>query len=131
MSAKEREKAGYDQPERRFKNSPVPLDIYLLAHTNRNPLELKQVEAAQAMSEGMSKPIVELMSRLVENSNGNGVNMAKIEEMFARQQEDFAAKQSEMLEKVKLMEEEREMERAAFEKEINALKEQKTKKNSN
>lgn len=131
MSAKEKEKAGYDQPERRFKNSPVPLDIYLLAHTNRNPLELKQVEAAQAMSQGMAQPLVNLMEKVIENSNGNGVNMAKIEEMFAKQEEEFAAKQAEMAEKLKLLEEERALEREAFEKKLKALEEQKaTKRNS-
>lgn len=77
-------KADYDQVDERFINNVRPIDIEAMAHTNRTPLDLQQLEAGQAMaatqSDTMMKGFRDLVGKL---GQGPSVTMEDIEKLLA------------------------------------------------
>lgn len=55
---------GYDEPELRFDDAPVPTDLYCLAHTNRTELDNKQLQASTNIGKELAGSITEAFSQL-------------------------------------------------------------------
>lgn len=98
-SIKEKEKKSYDMPDYRFSQNAIPRDIYLMAHTNRNPIDLKQLEAAQEMTKGVSAPIEKALETLIANQTRPSIDMDAlqqlIEDKMAQQRAELQAEFAE------------------------------------
>lgn len=72
----------YDAPDERFPEAPMPLDILCLADTNRQPIDMQQVEAARVANEGTQQAMVKGMEavadRIAEKMT-SGVSLEQIE----------------------------------------------------
>ncbi|GEM_PF-5580285 len=86
---REKQKRGYDQVDWRFTENLPPLDLLLLAETNRTPQQFEQLEAASQMSKEIGREIASEFATRNVQSNPPGITKEDLEGVLARQNEKF------------------------------------------